>query len=90
MKTLSGLTKQEYCILELVTKGWRNAKIAAELFISPRTVETHLYHIFEKLGVSSRTEAALIMLQMNMIENSKIRGISQDHPTYNQYTRDMS
>ncbi len=53
------LTKQESRILELVAQGWRNSKIATELFISTRTVETHLRHIFSKLGVSSRTEAAL-------------------------------
>lgn len=59
MNTRDKLTKQERTILELVAKGWRNSKIATELFISTKTVETHLHHIFSKLGVSSRTEAAL-------------------------------
>lgn len=54
-----GLTKQERRILELVAQGWRNSNIATELFISTKTVETHLHRIFTKLGVSSRTEAAL-------------------------------
>lgn len=58
MHAHENLTKQESKILELVAHGWRNSKIAAELFISTKTVETHLHHVFSKLGVSSRTEAA--------------------------------
>ena len=78
MNTFTELTKQETRILECVTMGWRNAKIASELYISPRTVETHLYHIFNKLGVSSRTEAALAVLYTNPAKSTEIRGISQD------------
>ena len=58
MNTRDNLTPQECLILELIAQGWRNSKIAAELFISPKTVETHLHHIYVKLGVSSRAEAA--------------------------------
>lgn len=53
------LTRQERRILALVAQGRRNSTIAAELFISTKTVETHLHRIFSKLGVSSRTEAAI-------------------------------
>jgi DNA-binding NarL/FixJ family response regulator len=60
------LTKQERIVLAFVAKGWRTAKIAEELFISPRTVETHIAHIFEKLGVSSRTEAAIYAFRANL------------------------
>lgn len=63
---MSELTRQEECVLALVAKGWRNAQIAAELCISTRTVETHLYRIFDKLGVSSRTEAALHVYHMGV------------------------
>lgn len=63
MRNVNELTKQESTILELVAQGWRNAKIARTLFISTRTVESHLYRIFDKLGVSSRTEAALYILR---------------------------
>ena len=59
MNTRGELTRQEKIVLTLVAQGWRTAKIAQELFVSPRTVETHLSHIFEKLDVSSRTEAAV-------------------------------
>ena len=78
MRTFSDLTKQEQRVLELVAKGWRNAKIATELFISTRTVETHLYHIFDKLGISSRTEAMLYVLNARALGNPQIRGISDD------------
>jgi DNA-binding NarL/FixJ family response regulator len=66
------------CILALVAKGRRNAKIANELCISHRTVENHLYHIFDKLGVSSRTEAALYALRTRLLSSLETGGISQD------------
>src|SRR5262245_4649163 len=57
------LTTQEQSVLALVARGQRTAKIADELGISPRTVECHLYRIYDKLGVSSRTQAALYVLK---------------------------
>jgi len=42
--------------VRLVADGLRNREIADRLFISPRTVETHLTHVFGRLGISSRTE----------------------------------
>jgi DNA-binding NarL/FixJ family response regulator len=67
MRTLNELTNQERRVLALVAEGQRNAKIADELSISTRTVENHLYHIFDKLGVSSRTEAALYALRTGLL-----------------------
>ena len=78
MRTFSELTKQEQRVLGLVAKGWRNSKIAAELFISTRTVETHLYHIFDKLDISSRTEAMLYALNAMALGTPEIRIISDD------------
>lgn len=83
MSGINVLTKQERAILSLVARGWRNAKIASELFISTRTVETHLYHIFDKLGVSSRTEAALYALNLgiaNLSETSDDAGDERAYP----------
>jgi DNA-binding NarL/FixJ family response regulator len=40
----------------LAADGLTNRDIGERLFLSPRTISTHLYHIFPKLGVSSRTE----------------------------------
>ena len=52
------LTDTERQVVQLVTDGLANAKIGERLFISRRTVETHISHVFGKLGVSSRRELA--------------------------------
>jgi DNA-binding CsgD family transcriptional regulator len=52
MKPISQLSEQERTVLALLALGQRNARIADELSISIRTVENHLYQIFQKLGVS--------------------------------------
>ena len=78
MKPISQLTEQERAVLALLAIGQRNARIADELSISIRTVENHLYHIFHKLGVSSRTEAALYALRNDSVSNSVMSGIAQD------------
>jgi len=78
MKPISQLTEQERAVLALLSIGQRNARIADELCISIRTVENHLYHIFQKLGVSSRIEATLYALRNDLVSNSDMSGISQD------------
>lgn len=80
------LTKQEKIVLALVAQGLRTAKIAEELFVSPRTVETHLAHIFEKLGVSTRTEAAIYALRADLIADMEIRRNPEDTFENNRYS----
>jgi ATP/maltotriose-dependent transcriptional regulator MalT len=53
-----GLTPREMEIARLVTQGLTNQRIAQELFLSVRTVETHLSRVFAKLGVTSRSGMA--------------------------------
>ena len=55
----AGLTPRELEILALVSIGANNEAIAEKLFVSPHTVKTHLYHIFKKINVPSRLQAAL-------------------------------
>ena len=78
MRSVDALTNQEHRVLALVALGRRNAKIAQELCISERTVENHLYHIFDKLDVSSRTEAALYALRTGGRATLDPRGSSRD------------
>ncbi|MCW2756619.1 MAG: LuxR family transcriptional regulator [Nocardioidaceae bacterium] len=53
------LTERERAVLDRLTTGMRTAAIAAELFLSPKTVSNHLTSIFAKLEVAGRTEAVL-------------------------------
>ena len=56
------LTTREKQILVLVVRGLTNAQIAAELYLAESTVKSHLSSAFSKLGVSSRSEAAAVIL----------------------------
>jgi DNA-binding NarL/FixJ family response regulator len=61
------LTLREIEVLELVAKGASNQNIADKLFVKEVTVKTHLNSIFKKLKVTSRTQAVLLAMQMNLI-----------------------
>ena len=52
------LTRREQEVADLVVAGLTNPEIASRLFVSQKTVETHMTNIFRKLGVSSRREIA--------------------------------
>jgi predicted ATPase/DNA-binding CsgD family transcriptional regulator len=58
-----GLTSREVEVLGLVAEGLTNAQVAQRLFLSPRTVDTHLSSIYHKLGVSSRAAAMRFALE---------------------------
>ena len=71
MKTLSDLTPRELEILQLVLIGHTNKAIAAEMFISEKTVEFHLDHIYDKIGVRSRLMAGIWAIQQGIIVNAR-------------------
>lgn len=64
----ASLTERELEVLRLVANGSSNHSIADQLSLSPRTIEVHLYHVFKKLGASSRTEAVVRATQRGLIE----------------------
>src|SRR2546421_119928 len=61
------LTPREMAALRLMADGKANKEIASELSISERTVKTHLGHLFEKLGVTSRTEAIKVATRRGLV-----------------------
>lgn len=71
-QSLRSLTKRELEILRLVAEGLTNEEIARAVFISEKTVKTHLTNIFDKLKVKNRFKAALLI--MNRPEEPKWPG----------------
>ncbi len=63
-----GLTAREFEVLKLVTRGLSNKEIAAELFISVKTVSVHVSNILGKLGAASRGEAAATAHRLHLYD----------------------
>jgi predicted ATPase/DNA-binding CsgD family transcriptional regulator len=61
------LTPRELDVLRLLAAGKTDREIAATLFIGIRTVQTHVTHLFAKLGVNTRAEAAAVAVRRNLI-----------------------
>ena len=58
---VESLTERELQVARLIVDRRTNPEIAAELFLSPKTVESHVRNLFHKLGVSSRVEVARVI-----------------------------
>ena len=63
----AGLTSREAEVLRLVARGLTNNEIAAELFLSPKTVSRHLSNIYTKIGVSSRASATAFAVDHHLL-----------------------
>jgi DNA-binding NarL/FixJ family response regulator len=62
-RRMASLTPREREVLELMSAGLGDAEIASRLFISPRTVETHVHTLIRKLGAGSRLQAVVLRLR---------------------------
>jgi NarL family two-component system response regulator LiaR len=66
------LTERETDVLRLLALGKANKEIAAELYIGETTVKTHVSNILMKLGVQSRTQAAIFAVRMGLVSEDEL------------------
>lgn len=64
---ISALTDREIEVLALIAQGYTNNEIGSVLLISPHTVKSHMINIFNKFGVSDRTQAAVLGVRTGLI-----------------------
>jgi DNA-binding NarL/FixJ family response regulator len=77
--SLASLTSREQEVLELLAQGLDNAAIAERLVLTTRTVQNHVSNIYGKLGVTSRTEAALLAIRAGLVEVDREDAASSGH-----------
>ena len=65
------LSSRELEVFRLVALGYTNAEIAAELYLSVRTIETHRAHVHQKLGLKSRAELVRYARECGLIEGAE-------------------
>jgi two-component system, NarL family, response regulator LiaR len=66
--SVDDLTEREYDVVRLVARGRSNQEIAQELFISEKTVKTHISHILSKLSLQDRTQLAIYAIRKGLVE----------------------
>lgn len=65
----AGLSDREVEVLRLLARGMANKEIARRLFISPRTAEHHVQHIYTKIGTSTRASAAVFAMEHDLLRS---------------------
>lgn len=70
---LASLTPQQFRVLTMVCDGLLNKQIAYELHVSEATIKAHVTAIFRKLGVRTRTQAALLLQQNESVQSVPAR-----------------
>jgi DNA-binding CsgD family transcriptional regulator len=78
-EVVSELTRREYEILQLMTKGATNREIATTIFLSEETVKWHVQHILQKFGVANRGQAVATYLQS--LKRVECRVAAEGHAT---------
>jgi DNA-binding CsgD family transcriptional regulator len=71
------LTKREEDVVRFLSEGLQNRDIAKELKLSEHTVKNYLFHIFDKLGVSSRVELVLYAVSSNGMQTAGVQSDKQ-------------
>ena len=66
-ESLDRLTPREREVLVLIGRGFSNKRIAGELELSEKTVKTHVGHVLAKLGVTDRTQAAVVAVRAGIV-----------------------
>jgi DNA-binding CsgD family transcriptional regulator len=75
------LSERELAVSALVAEGLTNRQVAQRLHVSPHTVNTHLRHVFQKLGVATRAElAALVVRRAQITRSSDVAGSTERDP----------
>ncbi len=69
---ISTLTERETDVLRLVARGRANKEIAADLGIGEKTIKTHVSNILSKLGMQSRTQAALYAAKAGLVDSDSV------------------
>ncbi len=77
-KTQAQLSEREMEVLRLAAEGMANKEIASELGLSPRTVQSHIRHILNKLAVASRVEAVVLAIRSGWIRPEELELSSDD------------
>jgi DNA-binding NarL/FixJ family response regulator len=67
-ESLNSLTTREREVLGGLGQGWSNARLAEELFVSEKTVKTHVSAVLRKLGLNDRTQAALFAVKSGLVD----------------------
>jgi len=70
-EALDGLTPREREVFFLASKGLRNSEIAEALFLSEKTIKTHLRNIYNKLNLTSKAELRLFAVRMGLVPDAK-------------------
>jgi DNA-binding CsgD family transcriptional regulator len=69
------LTEAEHSVSELVAEGFTNRDVAATLFLSPYTVDSHLRHIFRKLDINSRVDLVRMVTTRSIFQGSLVGAV---------------
>jgi DNA-binding CsgD family transcriptional regulator len=73
--TRAELTEQELQIARFVAEGLTKREVAAQLFLSPRTIDFHLRNVYKKLGISSRTALARLDLDSENVSARHVANV---------------